>query len=115
MGEIRRGDVVLAAAAGDYGKPRPWLIVQTDRYIDLERPQSVLVCPFTTHHEPAAYRIPIDLPADDTLCRSWVMVDKLMAIKRERIGAKITALSVQQLGAVEQAMADLLGLDTPEQ
>jgi mRNA interferase MazF len=88
MGEIRRGDVVLAAAAGDYGKPRPWLIVQTDRYIDLERPQSVLVCPFTTHHEPAAYRIPIDLPAGDTLRRSWVMVDKLMAIKRERIGAK---------------------------
>jgi len=115
VGEIRRGDVVLAAAAGDYGKPRPWLIVQTDKYNDSERPQSVLVCPFTTHHEPAAYRIPMDLPAGDTLRRSWVMVDKLMAIKRERIGAKITALSPPQLDAVEQAMADLLGLDTPDQ
>jgi mRNA interferase MazF len=105
----------LAAAAGDYGKPRPWLIVQTDKYNDSERPQSVLVCPFTTHHEPAAYRIAMDLPAGDTLRRSWVMVDKLMAIKRERIGAKITALSAEQLDAVQQAMADLLGLGTPDQ
>ena len=62
MGGIRRGDIVLAAAAGDYGKPRPWLVVQVDRYNNAERPSSVLVCPFTTYHEPAAYRIPIDLP-----------------------------------------------------
>jgi mRNA interferase MazF len=115
VADIRRGDVVLAAAAGDYGKPRPWLIVQTDKYNDSERPQSVLVCPFTTHPESAAYRIPIDLPAGDMLRRSWVMVAKLMAIKRERIGAKITVLSPQQIDAVQQAMADLLGLDTPDQ
>jgi hypothetical protein len=38
------------------------------------------------------------------------MVDKLMAIKRERIGSKIMTASARQLGAVEGAMADLLGL-----
>lgn len=73
------------------------------------------MCPFTTHQEPAAYRIPIDLPAGDTLRRSWVMVDKLMAMKRERIGARITAPSAEQIDVVERAMADLLGLDTPDQ
>ena len=114
MGEIRRGDIVLAAAAGDYGKPRPWLVVQVDRYNNAERPGSVLVCPFTTYHEPAAYRIPIDLPAGDTQRQSWVMVDKLMAIKRERIGAKIARASVQQLEAVEHAMMALLGLGTDD-
>ena len=114
MGEIRRGDVVLAAAAGDYGKPRPWLVVQVDRYNNLERPGSVLACPFTTRHEPAAYRIPIDLPAGDTQRQSWVTVDKLMAIKRERIGARIASASAQQLEAVEHAMMALLGLGTDD-
>jgi mRNA interferase MazF len=110
VGEIKRGDIVLAAAAGDYGKPRPWLVIQGDRYNNSERPGSVLVCPFTTHHEAAAYRIPVDLPAGDSSRPSGVMADKLIAIKRERIGAKIATASAQQLDAVEHAMIDLLGL-----
>jgi mRNA interferase MazF len=102
----------LAVAAGDYGKPRPWLIIQADRYNDSERPGSVLACPFTTHQEAASYRIPLGLPAGDALRPSWVMVDKLMAIKRERIGATIAIASAEQLDAVERAMMDLLGLGT---
>lgn len=113
MGEVNRGDVVLAAAAGDYGKPRPWLVVQTDVYNQSARPGSILACPFTTHDEPATYRISMDLPSGDSQRRSWVMVDKLMAIKRERIGAKIGTASMSQLAAVEGAMAALLGLRAP--
>jgi len=110
---MKRGDVVLAAAAGDYGKPRPWLVVQTDQYNDAPLPGSVLVCPFTSHEEAAAYRIPMELPAGDVTRPSWVMVDKLTAIRRERRGAKITRATEQQLRAVEAAMADLLGLVVP--
>lgn len=112
MGGVRRGDVVLAAAAGDYGKPRPWLVIQADHYNDSERPGSVLVCPFTTHPETAPYRIPLDLPAGDAHRRSWVMVDKLTAIRRERLGAKVASASPEQLDAVGCAMIDLLGLGT---
>jgi mRNA-degrading endonuclease toxin of MazEF toxin-antitoxin module len=39
------------------------------------------------------------------------MVDKLTAIKRERLGAKIARTSPEQLDAVERAMIDLLGMD----
>jgi mRNA interferase MazF len=113
VGGVNRGDVVLAAAAGDYGKPRPWLAVQTDVYNHSGRPGSILACPFTTHDEPAAYRIFMDLPSGDSQRHSWVMVDKLMAIKRERIRAKITTASRQQVAAVEEAMAVLLGLRSP--
>jgi mRNA interferase MazF len=113
VGGVSRGDVVLAAAAGDYGKPRPWLVVQTDVYNHSARPASILACPFTTHDEPATYRIAMDLPSGDSQRRSWLMVDKLMAIKRERIGTKITTASSQQLAAVEGAMAALLGLRAP--
>jgi mRNA-degrading endonuclease toxin of MazEF toxin-antitoxin module len=84
--------------------------MQVDRYNNSARPGPVLVCAFTTHDEPAAYRTSLDLPAGDSRRRSWVMVDKLMAINRERIGAKIASASAQQLDAVEQAVRDLLGL-----
>jgi mRNA-degrading endonuclease toxin of MazEF toxin-antitoxin module len=36
--------VVLAAAAGDYGKPRPWLVVQADKHNHADRPNSILLC-----------------------------------------------------------------------
>jgi hypothetical protein len=30
--EIKRGDVVICAAPGDYGKPRPAVVVQSDLF-----------------------------------------------------------------------------------
>ena len=111
MERVSRGDVVLAAAAGDFGKPRPWLVVQADVFNATERPGSVLVCPFTTHEEPAAYRVPFDLPAGDSIRRSWVMADKLTAMRRARIGAWIARASTEQLLAVDAALtAAPLGL-----
>jgi len=43
---MRRGDVVVVAAAGDYGKPRPAVIVQSDAF-----PEShayIVICQMTT-------------------------------------------------------------------
>ena len=31
---VRRGDLVTVATSGDYGKPRPALIVQADAYAE---------------------------------------------------------------------------------
>ena len=39
---MRRGDVVVVAAAGDYGKPRPAVIVQTDAFSETHA--SVVIC-----------------------------------------------------------------------
>jgi mRNA interferase MazF len=43
---MRRGDVVTVAPAGDYGKPGPAVIVQTDAFP--ENHASVVVCPLTS-------------------------------------------------------------------
>lgn len=110
MGSVSRGDVVLAAAAGDFGKPRPWLVVQADKYNRCDRPDSILVCPFTSHQETLAFRIAVNLPYGGAERASWVMADKLMAVKRERIRAVIGRVSQQELSAVELAISDLLGL-----
>jgi mRNA interferase MazF len=43
---MKRGDVVIVAAAGDYGKPRPAVIVQTDGFPETHA--SVVVCQMTS-------------------------------------------------------------------
>jgi mRNA interferase MazF len=43
---MKRGDVVTVAAAGDYGKPRPAVIVQTDALPAAHA--SVVVCQMTS-------------------------------------------------------------------
>jgi mRNA interferase MazF len=46
MVAVRRGDIAVAALAGDYGKPRPVLIIQNDVLSDAV--DSLIVCPFST-------------------------------------------------------------------
>ena len=43
---MKRGDIVTIAVTGDYGKPRPAVIIQSDFFNDTHA--SVLVCPFTS-------------------------------------------------------------------
>jgi mRNA interferase MazF len=83
--EIKRGDVVICAAPGDYGKPRPAVVVQSDLFNGTH--SSVAVCLITSHLEEAPlFRIPI--PAGRTTglkVESEVMVDKVIAIPRNKI------------------------------
>ena len=55
---MKRGDIVLAVAQGDYGKPRPAVIVQSDLFNPTHA--SLLVCLLTTDliHAPL-FRLPI--------------------------------------------------------
>ena len=49
---MRRGDVVVVAAPGDYGKPRPAVIVQTDAFPRAHA--SVVVCQLTLRDCPGS-------------------------------------------------------------
>jgi hypothetical protein len=42
---MRRGHFVVVATSGDYGKPRPALVVQSELFAELP---SVVICPLTT-------------------------------------------------------------------
>ncbi len=56
---MRRGDLVTVAASGDYGKPRPAVIVQTDAFP--ENHASVVVCQLTSELADAQdFRVTID-------------------------------------------------------
>lgn len=106
---MRRGDLITVAVSGDYGKPRPALVVQSDF---LDETDSVLVCLLTTTQRAAPlYRLA--LPADEgTGLReeSQVMVDKIMAVRRDRCSAPIGRTNNAALLALGRLLAFVIGI-----
>jgi mRNA interferase MazF len=107
---MRRGDVVVVAAAGDYGKPLPAIIVQTDALPD--KHGSVVVCQMTPEIvDEADFRVLIEPHSSNGLrTRSQVMADKPVTLRRERIGQSIGRLGDDDLARVNVALAFVLGL-----
>jgi mRNA interferase MazF len=81
---MRRGDLVTIALQGDYGKPRPALIVQSDLFN--EHP-SVTALPVTSELcETPLFRIRLEpTPANGLHKVSDVMMDKAQSVPRDRI------------------------------
>jgi mRNA interferase MazF len=102
--EIARGDVVICAAPGDYGKPRPAVVVQSDLFNSTH--SSVAVCLITSHLEDAPlFRIPVPVSRSTGLkVSSQVMVDKIIAIPRNKITQRTGVLSSVTLKEVENAL-----------
>jgi mRNA interferase MazF len=107
---MRRGDIVIVAATGDYGKPRPAVIVQTDAFP--AHHASVVVCQMTSElMEAPDFRVTIEPGAENGLqVRSQVMADKPVTIRRERIGRRIGRLRVEDVARLNIALAFVMGL-----
>jgi mRNA interferase MazF len=101
---VRRGDVVLVVASGDYGKPRPTLIVQSDLFNDTHA--SLTVCPVTSSLVKAPLsRVPLKPSRANGLERqSQIMVDKIQTLRPDRISEPIGAIGPAQMQAVEAAL-----------
>ena len=105
---MRRGDLVTVALPGDYGKPRPALVIQSDLFA--QHP-SVTVVPMTTDlHETPLLRIAV-APSDANGLRepSQAMVDKIQTVSRARAREVIGRLTAREMLAIERAMALFLG------
>jgi mRNA interferase MazF len=107
---MARGDVVTVAAAGDYGKPRPAVIVQTDAFPASR--SSVVVCQMTSDVQAATdFRVTVAPTTGNGLqAISQIMTDKPVTIRRDRIGRHIGRLAAADLARVNVALAFVLGL-----
>jgi len=107
---MRRGDVVTVAAAGDYGKPRPAVIVQTDA-LPVEH-ASVIVCQMTSEYSEAPdFRVTVEPTEQNGLhVRSQIMADKPVTIRRERLGKQIGRLDDNDVARLNIALAFVIGL-----
>ena len=102
--------MVTVAAAGDYGKPRPAVIVQTDA-LPAEH-ASVVVCQMTSDcSEAPDFRVTIDPNQKNGLrVRSQVMADKPVTVRRERIGRQVGHLDDKDISRLNIALAFVIGL-----
>jgi len=107
---VKRGDVVVCALAGDYGKPRPAVIVQSDLFNPTHA--SVVVCPVTSHLINAPlFRLNLPQSAETGLLKdSQIMVDKMTAIRTDRIQNQIGSLNNKQRLEMDKGLKTWLGL-----
>ena len=106
---MRRGDIVTVATPGDYGKPRPALVIQSDLFDPLS---SVTLCLITsTLLEAPVFRITVDPSPENGLRRiSQVEVDKIITVPRGRIGGVIGRLDDATLLKVSRSLAVFIGI-----
>ena len=108
---MKRGDIVLVALGGDYGKPRPALIVQDDRLTVSGTCGSVVVCPITSDLSNAqSFRVRVDpTPRNGLEKPSNVMVEKLAGARATRLRQVIGSVDDAVMHEVEQALLLVLG------
>lgn len=106
---MKRGDLVTIGLRGDYGKPRPALVIQSDF---LSETDSVLVCLVTTTLRAASlYRLALPVGEATGLREpSQVMIDKIMAVRRDRCGPPIGSLDAGALSALRPLLAFVVGI-----
>lgn len=106
---MRRGDIVAVAPSGDFGKPRPALVIQSDQFAETGSVTVLLIS--GTLIDAPLFRITVDPAPDNGLRkRSQVMVDKAITVRRDKTGNRIGRLSPEAMLAVTRSLTVFLGI-----
>jgi mRNA interferase MazF len=106
---MTRGDFVTIAMQGDFGKPRPALMMQSDQF---NEHATVTVLPVTgTLVAAPLLRVTVLPSLENGLQKaSQVMVDKAMTVKRDKVGQAFGHIEADALMEVERCLAVFLGI-----
>jgi len=106
---MMRGDFVTIAMPGDFGKPRPALVIQADQFGEHA---TLTVLPTTSTLVAAPlFRVTVQPNAENGLKKpSQVMVDKAMTLKRDRVRPTFGRIDADALVEVERCLAVFLGI-----
>jgi mRNA interferase MazF len=106
---MKRGDFVRIAMQGDFGKPRPALIIQSDKF-DEHATVTVLLVSSSLIDAPL-FRIAVEPDEDNGLKKSsQIMVDKAMTVKKEKLGEPFGKASEEVMLEVGRCLAVFLGI-----
>ena len=106
---MRRGDLVTVAMAGDFGKPRPALVIQSDHFEDAATVTVLLVS--STLVDAPLIRVTVAPTANNGLQKpSQIMIDKVMSIRRDKVGPVFGALEGDTMLSVTRSLVVFLGL-----
>lgn len=105
---MKRGDIVKVSLPGDYGKPRPALVIQSDFF---SVHPSVTVLPITSElRDTPLFRFSIEPNEENGLNKSsQVMVDKAYTVPREKLSESFGKLSDEKMIAITKSLALFLG------
>jgi mRNA interferase MazF len=106
---VKRGDIITVATPGDYGKPRPAIVIQSDW---LKATDSVLVALLTSSIVDAPlYRLQLEPTETNGLkVTSQVMVDKIIAMPRAKCGRAVGRIDEAGLIALNHMLSVVIGL-----
>lgn len=106
---MMRGDLVTIAMQGDFGKPRPALVIQANQF---NEHSSATVLPITSTVVAAPLlRVTVQPSAENGLQKpSQVMVDKAITVKRDKVGPAFGRIDADALVEVERCLAVFLGI-----
>jgi mRNA interferase MazF len=106
---MKRGEVWTVPGGGPYGKPRPAVIVQEDRF---DSTSSITLCVFTTDPTEAPLLRMLVEPTDRNGLKgvSRLMVDKITTVPKGRLGKKLGKLNDEDVVRLNRALTVFLGL-----
>lgn len=106
---MRRGDIVAVAVQGDFGKPRPALVIQADAFLEHATVTVLLLSGALT--DAPLLRLTVEPTAANGLAKpSQIMIDKAMTVMRGMIGVAIGRLDGEAIVEVERRLAVFLGI-----
>jgi len=107
---MRRGSIVTVAMQGDFGKPRPALVIQSDVFNDIHATVTVALISSDLVQAPI-FRLNVVPDVENGLNKeSQIQIDKIMSVCKERIGSTLGQLDDMMLVRVNRALALWLGL-----
>lgn len=107
---MTRGHLVTIAVQGDFGKPRPALVIQADAFNDTHATVTVLLVSSELVNAPL-FRIDVAPDHANGLNKQCqIQADKAMTVKREKIGPVIGQLDNATMLRVNRALAVWMGL-----
>ncbi len=107
---MKRGEVWTVAGGPDYaGKPRPAIILQSDKF---DATLSITICPLTStlvDAEPARFAI-APSKANGLLVMSHAMIDKISTVPKQNVARRVGRLESRHILLLNQHVAIFLGL-----
>jgi mRNA interferase MazF len=106
---MKRGDFVTVAMQGDFGKPRPALVIQSDQF---DEHATVTILPVTgILVEAPLLRVTIQPNETNGLQKvSQVMIDKAMTVKRDKLDDVFGSASDAAMLEIGRYLAVFVGI-----
>lgn len=108
---MNRGDFILVVMSGDFGKPRPALVIQSDKFLSGSFASVSVLLMSSKIIDAPLIRLTVEPDDVNGLEKiSQIMVDKPMTVLSSKIGGIIGSANKSTMKEVDAALAVFLGI-----